>query len=111
MKILGSLNELGNWNSYKNKGLDLNWNNGNIWKAKIPFNKNFEYKFVFVENEIITKWETGGNRVFNYKDIIKNINKNELDKDGKINFINDDFNIYQYDLNNEKIIIKSYWKN
>jgi hypothetical protein len=71
----------------------------------------FEYKYVFVEDNKIAKWEEGENRNFNLCDIRKKINKNELDCDGKINFTNEDFNIYQYDSKNEIIIIKSNWKN
>jgi hypothetical protein len=116
---MGSLNELGNWNSTSsnNQGLDLIWNNGNIWKGQIPFkeNLNFEYKFIFQKdnNGSNKKWENGGNRIFNYKDIIQKLNKNELDKEGKINFTidNNDRNIYQYDQKEEKLIIKCIWKN
>ena len=105
------MEELGNWSSNKKEGLDLKWSNGNIWKGQIPFNEKFEFKFVFVQNENITKWEQGENRIFKFRELNNKINNEELDKDGKINFSNDDCIIYEYDKKQEKISVKCSWKN
>jgi hypothetical protein len=59
------------------------------------------------------RWENGENRAFTYKDIMQKLNKNQLDKDGKLNFTidKDDHINYQFDQKEEKLIIKCIWKN
>ena len=50
ISVIGSIDKLGNWN--ESKALNMNWNEGNIWKANMEFEniKGFEYKFIFMEN-------------------------------------------------------------
>ena len=72
ISIIGSIDKLGNWDEYK--ALNMNWTEGNIWKANIEHDdiKSFEYKFIFMENGAIKKWEDGINRIFSFSQI-KNI--------------------------------------
>ena len=80
--ILGNLNELGNWN--QDNALRMQWTDGNIWKKEIEGeNDNIEYKFIFIVNNRVQRWEDGGNRILNLKEIkekIKNEKKFELNQ-------------------------------
>ena len=69
ISIIGSIDKLGNWDEYK--ALNMNWTEGNIWKANIEHDdiKSFEYKFIFMENGAIKKWEDGINRIFSFSQI------------------------------------------
>ena len=67
LAIIGSINELGSWK--RKKALKMTWFEGNIWKATITYNnysdvKDFEYKFVIMNNDHIQSWEDGNNRKF-----------------------------------------------
>jgi hypothetical protein len=67
LAIIGSINELGSWK--RKKALKMTWFEGNIWKATITYNnysdvKDFEYKFVIMNNDHIKSWEDGSNRKF-----------------------------------------------
>jgi len=74
--VIGSIPELGSWD--QNRALRMNWNDGNIWKATINYDfgreKEFEFKFIFIENGRVKKWEDGNNRKLGFsqlKDIIE----------------------------------------
>ena len=96
--ILGNLNELGNWN--QDNALRMQWTDGNIWKKEIEGNNdNIEYKFIFIVNNRVQRWEDGGNRILNLKEIkekIKNEKKFEL-------------NQQTYEFNNNILKIISNW--
>ena len=96
--ILGNLNELGNWN--QDNALRMQWTDGNIWKKEIEGeNDNIEYKFIFIVNNRVQRWEDGGNRILNLKEIkekIKNEKKFEL-------------NQQTYEFNNNILKIISNW--
>ena len=65
--VIGSISELGSWD--QNRALRMKWNDGNIWKSQINYDFNmsqeFEFKFIFIENGHVKKWEDGNNRKLN----------------------------------------------
>ena len=69
--VIGSIPELGNWD--QNRALRMNWNDGNIWKANINYDfgreKEFEFKFIFIENGRVKKWEDGNNRKLEFSQL------------------------------------------
>jgi len=103
LAILGSTSNLGFWKL--SEGLKLKWNEGNVWTGEININnkdfKNFEFKFVVVENNNIKLWQNGENNVFNYDELINNLKSYRVGKFNKYE--------YEYDENNSSIIIKCYW--
>ena len=108
ISIIGSIDKLGNWDEYK--ALNMNWTEGNIWKANIEYddNKGFEYKFIFMENGAIKKWEDGINRIFSFSQI-KNILEPNL-KSGKIIKLNNIMNqSIEYNYNDYSLTIISEW--
>ena len=65
MGVIGSIPQLGNWSEYKL--LKLKWNSGNNWSGTILFEpniKDFEFKFVIMENKKVVTWEGGENNKF-----------------------------------------------
>ena len=68
LAIIGSINELGNWNPYHS--LKMGWNEGNIWKTELYINDktilDFEYKFIVTSGGFVKRWEEGYNRKFNF---------------------------------------------
>ncbi len=108
ISIIGSIDKLGNWDEYK--ALNMNWTEGNIWKANIEYddNKGFEYKFIFMENGAIKKWEDGINRIFSFSQI-KNILEPNLIS-GKIIKLNNIMNqSIEYNYNDYSLTIISEW--
>ena len=98
ISIIGSIDKLGNWDEYK--ALNMNWTEGNIWKANIEYNDNkgFEYKFIFMENGAIKKWEDGINRIFSFSQIKNLLEPNLISgKIIKLNYIMDQSIEYNYD--------------
>ena len=74
--VIGSIPELGTWD--QNRALRMNWNDGNIWKACINYDfgreKEIEFKYIFIENGRVKRWEDGNNRKLEYsklKDLIE----------------------------------------
>ena len=63
--IIGSIKELGNWNQEKALKMEFD-KDDNVWEKELNLmkKKDFEYKFIFVSNGIIIKWEDGNNRIF-----------------------------------------------
>lgn len=76
--VIGSLDELGKWN--QNKVLRLNWTNGNVWNKEISYvnGSDFEFKFIFINNGRVVKWEDGNNRPFNFRNVCSNLEKKIL---------------------------------
>ncbi|OMJ83142.1 hypothetical protein SteCoe_15996 [Stentor coeruleus] len=70
--ITGKPDFLGNWDPLR--GLELEWNPGNLWKVDILISegviKDFEYKYACVKSSSIV-WEGGENRMFNISDGVK----------------------------------------
>ena len=69
--VIGSISELGSWD--QNRALRMNWNDGNIWKASINYDfsreKEFEFKYIFIENGRVKKWEDGNNRKLEFNQL------------------------------------------
>ena len=108
ISIIGSIDKLGNWNEYK--ALNMNWTEGNIWKANIEYDdiKCFEYKFIFMENGSIKKWEDGINRIFSFTQIKNLLEPNlTVGKIIKLNNIMDQSIEYNY--NDYSLTIISEW--
>lgn len=108
ISIIGSIDKLGNWNEYK--ALNMNWNEGNIWKANIEDDniKCFEYKFIILENGIIKKWEDGINRYFSLKQI-KNLFESNLLNGNIIKINNIMEQSIEYNYNDYSLTIISEW--
>ena len=77
--VIGSLNDIGNWD--QNKAQKLRWTDGNVWIKDINYQNNidFEFKFIFIESGKVKTWEDGTNRKFVFNDI-----KNRLER-GNVN--------------------------
>ena len=67
--VIGSLNDIGNWD--QNKAQKLRWTDGNVWIKDINYQNNidFEFKFIFIESGKVKTWEDGNNRAFKFNDI------------------------------------------
>lgn len=66
--VVGSSDKLGSWNS--ERGLKLEWNEGNIWKCSIRLpEKHTEYKYVCVWDEG-QRWEEGDNRKIHFDEVL-----------------------------------------
>ena len=110
--LLGSLPELGKWD--EKFALKFDWTAGNVWRGKITCQENtdFEYKFIFLQQDKVQKWESGENRVFKY-DLIKMelekfLQSHDLDMDIVQLELNGQELIYSYLTKSLKIISK--WK-
>jgi len=108
ISIIGSIDKLGNWNEYK--ALNMNWNEGNIWKANLEDDniKCFEYKFIILENGIIKKWEDGINRYFSLTQI-KNLFESNLLNGNIIKINNIMEQSIEYNYNDYSLTIISEW--
>ena len=71
LAVIGSINELGNWEPYR--ALKMNWNDGNIWKTVLYLRDmdilDFEYKFIVTCGGYVKRWEDGNNRKMNLDQI------------------------------------------
>ena len=71
--VIGSINELGNWE--QKKALKMNWNEENIWKVNLDVDcdnniSNFEYKYIIIANgKYVSEWEDGENRKLDFYEI------------------------------------------
>ena len=106
--IIGSIKELGNWNQEKSLKMEY-YEEENIWQKEFELNKkeDFEYKFIFISNGIIKKWEDGNNRIFKYSYIIKLIEMNL--EDGIAHIEEENQESFDYDLNEQLLIINCDW--
>ncbi len=88
----------------------MNWSFGNYWRAQINLENYFEYKFVFIENDKVKKWEGGANRVFCVSKITNDLNESEnagkevITIDGKYS------EIYEFDTKTNILRIICKWK-
>ena len=105
--VIGSIKELGEWN--QDKALKMEWTNGNVWIKKVDYNENidFEFKFIFIVNMRVEKWEDGNNRKFNFNEI-KNKIENEKNNSDVVN-ININQQIYKFDSNENLLTIIAQW--
>ena len=87
--VIGSISELGSWD--QNKALRMNWNDGNIWKSSINYDfgreKEFEFKFIFIENGRVKKWEDGNNRKLEFYQL-KEIIEPKIKEENNVEFKN-----------------------
>ena len=99
--ILGSGESLGNWK--QDKVIKLKWNKGNIWKGSISINEynlaDFEFKFVLLNNNKISKWESGSNNIVNFNKIYQEVIKRR----------NGRFNKYNYEYLDDELVLKCKW--
>ena len=103
--IIGSIKELGNWNQEKALKMEFD-KDDNVWEKELNLmkKKDFEYKFIFVSNGIIIKWEDGNNRIFKYS-YIKKLVENNLE-DGIAHIEEDEENQESFDNDlKEKLLI------
>ena len=108
ISIIGSIDKLGNWN--ENRALNMTWNEGNIWKTNFDYNNltNFEYKFVFMENGYLKKWEDGINRIFSLAQLKNLLEPNLIN--GNIIKLNNIMNqSIEYNYNDYSLTIISEW--
>ena len=101
--VIGSIPILGCWE--ENKAIKLKWYNGHIWKggiyASVDYFRDFEFKFVILQDNKVTKWEPGENNIFNYN-IMVNLIKNR--RSGTYNKYN-----YDYNVNNAELTFICKW--
>ena len=87
--VIGSISELGSWD--QNRALRMNWNDGNIWKANINYDfgkeKEFEFKYIFIENGRVKRWEDGNNRKLEFSQL-KNLIEPNIKEEYFIEFKN-----------------------
>ena len=110
LAVIGSINELGNWN--KKKALKMKWNKGNIWSGTLFFNygqiKDFEYKFIILSKGIIKLWEDGNNRKFSLSQI-KGLIESAPKTETIIHLKNISSQNIDYNRNNYALTIMSDW--
>ena len=106
--VIGSLDALGKWN--QNKVLRLNWKNGNIWNKEIAYvnGTDFEFKFIFINNGRVVKWEDGNNRPFNFKNACSNLEKKNI-QNGLINIWNLNNQNLEFDTRTNVLKITCEW--
>jgi hypothetical protein len=88
----------------------MTWNEGNFWKAQIPFQDYFEYKFVFLEHDKVKKWENGPNRVFDFSTIKTSLEIQKPTSEDKIELIGKFVEDYTYNIKTNVLIMKSTWR-
>ena len=101
--ILGSLQILGNWE--QKRVFKLKWNSGHIWKGEIFVTndsvKDFEFKFVILQDNSVKNWENGSNNKFNY-DLL--FNQIRVKRKGFYSKYDYDYNIY-----NGELVLSCKW--
>ena len=107
--IIGSIKELGNWN--QNKALKMKYNEEeNVWQKELILSKkeDFEYKFIFISNGRVRKWEDGNNRIFKYSYIKKLIEINL--KDGTAHLEEENNHVsFDYNIKEQLLLINCDW--
>ena len=99
--ILGSIPQLGNWS--EDRVMYLKWSNG-IWTGTINYDdymKDFEYKFVLIENKKVSIWESGNNNKFVLSSLINEI---RFKPRGYFNKYE-----YEYNKNTGELKLRSSW--
>ena len=100
--ILGSIQQLGNWN--QNDIFYLKWNDGNIWTGEMIMEMmpiDFEFKFVISSNRNVKKWEPGDNNKVYFDKLLNEI---RYKKNGYINKYE-----YRYDTMNGELLLRCKW--
>lgn len=105
--VIGSINPLGNWN--QDNALRMKWTEGNVWLKEIPLDNSqgFDFKFIFVVNSKVQKWEDGDNRSFNIAEAKQLIEANLKGSSGnsiKVESIRQQTYVFIFNDNNLKII-------
>ena len=105
--VIGSFKELGEWN--QDKALKMEWTNGNVWVKTINYTENndFEFKFIFIVNMRVEKWEDGNNRIFNFNDIKSRL-ENEKNN-SEITTFSLNQQIYKFNSNENLLTIIADW--
>jgi hypothetical protein len=86
------------------------WNEGNIWKSHIPFVDYFEFKFVLIEHDKIKKWESGGNRVFDFEIIKNNLERENSTRNNELIVVKENSNqLFTYNEKNNILNFKCRW--
>lgn len=110
ISVIGSIDKLGKWDIASS--LNLNWNDGNIWKGSFNYNEDndfdFEFKYILVNNGYVKEWENGINRKFIYQQIKSLIEPNLIN--GNIIMLKNIMNqTLEYDYNTYCLKIVSEW--
>lgn len=105
--VIGSINPLGNWN--QDNALRMKWTEGNVWLKEIPLDNSqgFDFKFIFVVNSKVQKWEDGDNRSFNIAEAKQLIEANLKGSSGnsiKVESIRQQTYVFIFNDNNLKIV-------
>ena len=108
ISVIGSIDKLGDWKS--EKALKLNWNEGNIWTGSFEYKeeKDFEYKFILLNNGYVKEWENGINRKLIFQQI-KSLIEPNLANGNNIKIKNIMNQTLEYDYNNLSLKIISKW--
>ena len=108
ISVIGSIDKLGDWKS--EKALRLNWNEGNIWTGSFEYKeeKDFEYKFILLNNGYVKEWENGINRKLIFQQI-KSLIEPNLANGNNIKIKNIINQTLEYDYNNLSLKIISKW--
>ena len=108
--VIGSISELGSWD--QNRALRMNWNDGNIWKASINYDfsreKEFEFKYIFIENGRVKKWEDGNNRKLEFNQL-KNLIEPNIKEEYIVEFKNNNGKDIIYDHKEGNLTIICNW--
>ena len=108
--VIGSISELGSWD--QNRALRMNWNDGNIWKASINYDfsreKEFEFKYIFIENGRVKKWEDGNNRKLEFNQL-KNLIEPNIKEEYFVEFKNNNGKDIIYDHKEGNLTIICNW--
>ena len=101
--ILGSLQILGNWE--QKRVFKLKWNSGHIWKGEIFVTndsvKDFEFKFVILQDNSVKNWENGSNNKFNYDLLFNQIRVKRKGFYSKYD--------YDYNITNGELVLSCKW--
>ena len=96
----------------------MHWSDGNIWKAPmsvLEIEEEFNYKYIVQthDKQRVEKWESGDNRKFDLKEIVKYINKpyriREIKNIAKYEFKIGELKLV-YDKENEYLVILDDWR-
>lgn len=71
MHIVGSLEQLGNWQSFDSDNCSLTWTQGHVWTSNIMAIRShksiFQYKYIIKDDNGNVTWENGYNRLVDLK--------------------------------------------
>jgi hypothetical protein len=84
----------------------LVWTTGDFWTGKLKFLSNFDFKFAVMEKEQIKRWETSGNRSFDFNAIKEKIISSRSCK----NVVIDNNMRVSYDFTSKVLTVLCAWK-